>query len=83
MAEAVLEQGKAFIQSAVADVARSSEPLKGRIRKIIAALNELHAGGRNACVLGRLALSDIGPTGRDLTREIFAIWTKAIAELCS
>lgn len=45
MAEAVLEKGKAFMQSAVADVALSSESLKGRIRKIIVALDQLYANG--------------------------------------
>jgi AcrR family transcriptional regulator len=81
MAEAVLEKGKAFIQSAVADVAKSSEPLKGRIRKIIAALDKLYASGRNPCLLGGLATSEIGPGGRVLVREIFAIWTDGIAAL--
>ncbi len=81
MAEAVLQKGKAFIQSALADVARSPEPLKVRIRKIIAALDTLYAGGRNPCLLGRLAVSEIGTTGRDVAREIFSIWTDAIARL--
>jgi TetR/AcrR family transcriptional repressor of lmrAB and yxaGH operons len=81
MAEAVLQKGKAFIQSAVADVAQSTESLKARIRKIIAALDKLYASGRNPCLLGGLATSDIGPGGRLLVREIFAIWTDAIAVL--
>jgi TetR/AcrR family transcriptional regulator, lmrAB and yxaGH operons repressor len=46
----------------------------GRIRKIIAALDQLYASGRNPCVLGRLAVSDIGPADRQLAREIFTIW---------
>ena len=33
MAEAVLERGRSFIQSAIAEVARSPEPLRVRIRK--------------------------------------------------
>jgi TetR/AcrR family transcriptional repressor of lmrAB and yxaGH operons len=81
MAEAVLQKGKAFIQSAVVDVAKSTEPLKARIRKIIAALDRLYASGRNPCLLGGLATSDIGPGGRLLVREIFASWTDAIAVL--
>ena len=81
MAEAVLTHGKAFIQKSLADVARSTLPLKERIRKIIAALDGLYAGGRNPCVLGRLAVSEIGPGGRQIAREIFALWTDAIAEL--
>jgi len=81
MAEAVLEQGRTFIQTAVADVAKSSEPLKSRIRKIVAALDQLYASGKNPCVLGRLAVSEIGPTGEKLAREIFASWTEAVAYL--
>jgi AcrR family transcriptional regulator len=81
MAEVVLEQGKAFIQSAVADVAKSEEPLKIRIRKIIAAFDQIYANGRNPCVLGRLATADIGAAAHEIAREIFEIWTNAIAGL--
>jgi AcrR family transcriptional regulator len=81
MAEAVLAKGKAFIQTAVADVARSPGPLKGRIRKIIAALDQLYAGGRNSCVLARLAVSEIGPAGRQFAREIFSLWADGISVL--
>ena len=81
MAEAVLEQGKAFIQTAVAEVAESEEPLRTRIKKISAALDQMYAGGRNACVLGRLATADIGPAGHQILRDIFELWATAIAEL--
>ncbi|MFN7999209.1 MAG: TetR/AcrR family transcriptional regulator [Bryobacteraceae bacterium] len=81
MAEAVLGKGKAFIQSALADVARSPEPLRMRIRKIIRALETLYAGGSNPCVLGRLAVSEIGPGGRKIAQEIFTLWVDAIARL--
>ncbi|UWZ81789.1 TetR/AcrR family transcriptional regulator [Occallatibacter riparius] len=81
MAEAVLEKGKAFIQAAVADVAKSAEPLKARVRRIVAALDQLYANGRNPCVLGRLAVSEIGPKGRQLAHDIFSIWTDGVAHL--
>ena len=81
MAEAVLEQGKAFIQSAIADVARSGEPLHTRIGKISASLDQMYAGGHNACVLGRLAAADIGAAGHQIVRDIFELWATAIAEL--
>jgi len=81
MAEAVLEQGRAFIQAAVAGVAESGEPLKTRIRKIVASFDQLYASGRNLCVLGRLALSDIGPDGHKIAQDIFAAWAYAIAHL--
>ena len=71
LAEAVLEKGKAFMQTAVADLAKSSESLKGRIRKIIAALDRLYAGGKNPCVLGRLAVSEIGSRGSQVGARYF------------
>jgi hypothetical protein len=76
-----LAKDEAFIQAAIADVARSPESLKRRIRKIIAALDQLYASGRNPCVLGRLAVSEIGPAGRQLAHEIFTLWTNAVAVL--
>jgi TetR/AcrR family transcriptional repressor of lmrAB and yxaGH operons len=45
MAEAVLERAKAFIQSAIADVAQSREPLTIRIRKVATAFDQIYAGG--------------------------------------
>lgn len=81
MAEAVLGQAKSFIAGAVDEVARSSEPLKVRIRKIVAALEKLYAGGRNPCVLGRLANAGLGPAGRQIMRDIFTLWMNAVADL--
>lgn len=81
MAEAVLEQGKAFIQSAVADVANSQEPLQTRIKKISAALDQMYAGGHNACVLRRLATADLGDSGHQLVSDIFKLWSTAMARL--
>ena len=81
MAEAVLEKGKAFMQTAIAEVANAPEPMRVRIRKIIAALNQIYAGGQKPCVLGRLAVSDIGPAGHQLAHDIFAIWRDAVATL--
>lgn len=81
MAEVVLERGKAFIQSAIFDVAKSPEPLRTRIRKIVTALDQLYGGGHNPCVLGKLAIAEVGAAGHQLAREIFELWTTAIAEL--
>ena len=81
MAEAVLQKAKTFIENAVAEVARSPEPLKARIRKVVKALDKIYAGGRNPCVLGQLASSEIAPAARQTLREIFAVWIDAIATL--
>lgn len=57
MAEAVLEQGKAFIQTAVADVARSGEPLKIQIENVnVSAAKPMPT----SCTLGTLC----GPSSR-------------------
>lgn len=81
MAEAVLDQGKAFIRLAVADVAGSDEPLKLRIGKVTTAFDRLYAGGRNPCVLGKLAAANVGAPGQQIAREAFQLWTAAITEL--
>jgi len=81
MAEVVLERGKTFIQAAVVDVAQSDEPLKVRIRKIAAAFDQIYAGGRNPCLLGRLATAAIGEAGHRLAAEVFESWIGAIALL--
>lgn len=81
MAEAVLEQVKAFIQEAIANVATSQEPLSTRIRKICDAFDQIFAGGRNPCGLGKLAVADLGPKGRQLARDTFDLWAAAIEEL--
>ena len=81
MAEAVLERGKALIQSAIADVAASREPLRKRIRKIVTAFDGIYGGGCNPCILGRLAVAEIGDAGHRLTRETFELWSSAVAEL--
>ena len=81
MAEAVLQQAGTFIKHAIAEAASSREPLKARIRKIVAALDKIYAGGRNSCVLGRLASSEIGARGHQTLREIFNLWMDATAGL--
>ena len=81
MAEVALEEGKVFIQSAIADVAKSQEPLKVRISKIATAFDQIYASGRNPCLLGKLATANIGAAGHRLARDIFELWATAIAEL--
>ena len=81
MAEVALEEGKVFIQSAIADVAKSQEPLKVRISKIATAFDQIYASGRNPCLLGKLATANIGAAGHQLARDIFELWATAIAEL--
>lgn len=79
MAEAVLDRAAALIDRAIVAVAESQDPLRSRVRRIVASLEQLYAGGRNSCVLGQLATATIGPAGRRNLREAFAHWIGAIA----
>lgn len=81
MAEVVLEQGKEFLQSALADVANAQEPLASRIARIVKAFDQMYDGGRNPCLLGKMAMADLGAAGRQLTQDVFELWTAAIASL--
>jgi len=81
MAEAVLEQGKAFMQNVIASTADAPDPLEARISKIVRAFDKLYEGGQAYCLLGRLACDGIGPDARRLVGEILTLWLNAIAEL--
>jgi AcrR family transcriptional regulator len=83
MAEAVLARALALIDSAIVNAARAPEPLRLRLRKVVATLEQLYGGGRFSCVLGQLATARIGPQARKSLREAFAHWTEAIAGLAA
>ncbi|HVI88962.1 MAG TPA: TetR/AcrR family transcriptional regulator [Dongiaceae bacterium] len=81
MAEAVLERATNLIDTAILQVAQAPGPLKTRIRKIIAAFDQMYAGGRTSCVLGQLATASIGADARRGLQESFAHWIRAIEGL--
>jgi AcrR family transcriptional regulator len=81
MAEAVLARATSLIDVSLSQVAQSSEPLKARVRKIVAALEQLYSGGRTPCVLGQLATAAIGAKARNNLRDAFEHWINAIAQL--
>ena len=83
MAEAVLGRATALIDSAILEVAQTPEPLKIRVRRIVAALEQLYVGGRTPCVLGHLATARIGTHARQSVRDAFAHWIGAIARLAA
>lgn len=62
---------------------RWPEPLKVRIRKIVANLEQMYSGGRTPCVLGQLATSDIGAIARQNLRQSFELWVVAITKLAA
>ncbi|WP_114809642.1 TetR/AcrR family transcriptional regulator [Paraburkholderia kururiensis] len=81
MAEAVLERATAMIDSEILGAARSAGALRTRIRKIVAALDQLYLGGRTPCLLGQLATSDIGTVAKQGLLQAFSHWIDAIEAL--
>lgn len=81
MAEVVLARAAALVDSAILETAEAAEPLKVRIRKIVATLQHLYAGGRTNCVLGQLAAADIGAAARQSLQRALAHWIKATEKL--
>jgi AcrR family transcriptional regulator len=81
MAAAVLERTTALIDTAILKVAQAPEPLKVRVRKIVAAFNQIFAGGRTSCVLGQLSSASIGADARQGLRQAFTHWIEAIERL--
>lgn len=81
MAEVVLARAAALIDTAILDVAQAPDPLRVRVRKIVAALEQIYVGGRTLCVLGQLAATDVGATARQSLQRALEHWIKAISGL--
>lgn len=81
MIEAVLELATALIDSEIRIAAQPSGGLKARIRKIAATLDQMYAGGRVPCVLGRLAASSIGTDAKQGLHLAFTHLIEAIEAL--
>lgn len=81
MAEAVLKRSEDLINTAIVEAANGPEPLRVRVRKIVAAMEQFYGGGRTSCVLGQLATAEIGSAARQNLRQAFEHWVEAIAKL--
>lgn len=81
MAEAVLERAGMVIDAEIVDTAHAALPLKARLRKIVALLNQMYSGGRVLCVLGRLAASTVRSDTQNSLRDVFDTWIGAITVL--
>ncbi|CAM2157417.1 TetR family transcriptional regulator [Pararobbsia alpina] len=81
MAEAVLERATSVIDSDIAGVTKLGIPLKARLHKVVATLEQMYAGGRTACVLGQLASSNASAEVRQGLRIAFDHWIGAIESL--
>lgn len=83
MAEAVLERATAVIDTEILGAARGPGTLKARIRRIVATLDQMYAGGTTPCVLGQMATSRIGADARRNLLGAFAHWIEAIDALAA
>jgi TetR/AcrR family transcriptional regulator, lmrAB and yxaGH operons repressor len=81
MAEAVLERAGIVIDDEIVKVAHAPLPLKARLRKIVALLNQMYSGGRVLCVLGRLAASTVRSDTQGSLQHVFEAWIGAITAL--
>lgn len=81
MAETVLERAEAVIDTSILAVATGPEPLKIRVRKIVAAMEQIYGGGRTSCILGQMATAGVGPAARHSLQKSFAHWVSAITRL--
>jgi hypothetical protein len=72
-----------LIDNAILEVARVREPLKVRVRKVVAAFEQMFGGGRTSCVLGQLSNASIGADARQRLRQAFAHWIDAIESLAA
>ncbi|MCA7991782.1 TetR/AcrR family transcriptional regulator [Burkholderia cepacia] len=78
MAKAVLERATAAIDSEILGAVQAAGSLKTRIRKIVATLDQMYAGGTTPCVLGQLSSADIGAEARQNLGQALAHWIGAI-----
>lgn len=83
MAQAVLSRARSIIESEVKAIANGPGSLKTRVRKIVAALDQIYGGGRTGCLLGRMATSPIGNAAREDLQLAFAYWIEAIEKLAA
>ncbi|AHI26329.1 transcriptional regulator, TetR family [Komagataeibacter xylinus E25] len=81
MVELVLARSVKLIDDAVLDAAKAASPLKTRARRIVGTFEQLFAGGRAPCVLGRLASAEVGPAARQNLHRAFEHWIEAIDQL--
>jgi AcrR family transcriptional regulator len=83
MAEAVLDRASALIDAELVAAAEAPGPLKARVRKVVAVLDKMYAGGRTPCVLGQLSTAQIGAEARRGLRLAFTHWIDAIDRLAA
>jgi hypothetical protein len=80
MVRAVLEQLEGQLRKAVFDPLRGSGSPRSRVERMVKTLDAIYGGGREACVLGNLAL---GPSRTRFRRELGALFDEWIGALAA
>lgn len=81
MALAVLDHVRMRIAREVIEPLSSDEPPRARLKTALQALDALHDGGREPCVLGALVLSGPRPSFSQALRTTFELLLEAFAKL--
>lgn len=79
MAEAVLDNAEAWLQSHVVQPLRGPGSARQRLEHMTRALDQLYAGGREGCLLAALTLGEARERFHDRLRRAFKAWIGAIA----
>jgi TetR/AcrR family transcriptional regulator, lmrAB and yxaGH operons repressor len=79
MALAVLERVEAWVQAQIVQPLRGPGVPRERLGRMIKAIDELYAGGREGCLLNALSLGSARATFQERLRRAFKTWIGAIA----
>jgi TetR/AcrR family transcriptional regulator, lmrAB and yxaGH operons repressor len=81
MALAVLRRVQAWIEEKVVAVLQGQGSPRERLERMLQALDSLYAGGRDACVLGNLAVGGARQLYQRQLRSTFSAWVEALERL--
>ena len=81
MALAVLRRVHAWIEGKVVAPLQAQGPPKERLERMLHALDSLYASGKNACVLGSLAVGGARQLYQRQLRSTFSAWVEGLERL--
>jgi TetR/AcrR family transcriptional regulator, lmrAB and yxaGH operons repressor len=81
MALAGLRRVQAWIEEKVVAVLQGQGSPRERLERMLQALDSLYAGGRDACVLGNLAVGGARQLYQRQLRSTFSAWVEALERL--
>jgi TetR/AcrR family transcriptional repressor of lmrAB and yxaGH operons len=81
MALAVIKSTDSWLRENVAAVANGAGTPRVRLTRILAAIDQVYAGGSKACVLGSLVSSGLPQPFQRRLNDAFDVWIGALAQL--